>query len=1138
MKRFFAWMLTLAMLASLVPAALAEPAVEAQTGAAALPGVGDVVCGFEVTQLRDYPLMNAVIVCFEHRKTGAKLYYFANDDTNRIFDLTFFTDAVDNTGLPHVFEHVTTAGSEKYPSAALWFNLEFQTYNTFWNATTYKDMTSYPCASLSEAQLLKYADYFTDSCFNPTLMYSDETFRTEGWRYRLDDADAPLTIEGTVYSEMLGAWTLTRVAELNALRAAFPGSIVGNDSGGDPDAIPDLTWETVKAYHDSYYHPSNCAAYLYGQFEDYAAFLELLDGYFSVYDRREFTHDDPGYTPITAPVVQSLPFPTEAGSDTVHASTVFYSFVCPGLKGDPAQDVLMNTLTDLLTDGASDLQQSLHDALPYGTFGCYIERQGPEDAVVFTAMNVDPEDAEVFKATVDAALRDVAENGFPQEQVDGVMNLLKISALLTREEGDPVWGLILPTAWNYAQNGHPLDYQDYQDALFCMDDWNRQGLYAKAVSDWLVDSQTTALVTTYPEPGGKEAKEAALAEKLAEIKAGMSEAEIAQIVAASNAAPEAEDTSELVARLQAVTVESLPEEWKRYDVTDETDDQGVRHIDAVAGMEGIGCVNLFLDAAGLAQEDIHWFSLYTDLVFKLDTAAHTKAELAKRVSRYFYGGGIGFSILREGEHGWHPYLSLSWIGQDDDLDEGYDLMREIAFDTKVDDPEKLMEQVQALKSGMKSSISSDPAGVLLRRALAVTDESLRYKTYAMDLDYYDFLVQTEQQLADDPDGVVAKLKGIQEYFNNRTNAIAMFSGNAASIALNRELSDAFLASLDAREIGGVQYDLPVPERHEALVIESGAQYNLLVADYDTLGLEGYTGDMVAATNVIDDTFLYPLLRDQYGVYTPMTRMTEYEGLYVYAYRDPNIAETFRVLEALPEMVADMTIDQETLDGYILSAYTGFAKPLGELSGALKAASSVLQGLPQDMALTRMRQLKTLTPESLKGYADVYARLSENGLRRTAGGAAAIEANADLFDAIYNPFGAVDNTQVALTDAPEDSEHYRAVRFAFEQGFMAPLEADVFGVDAPATQGDLLAALNVLIGGERDADAALSAFVAYGLAAADTDLSAPIAPADVREMMSGLAGAQIEPLCETAAPDAVTRGELAEALMAFAGDAEE
>ena len=149
MKRMLALLLSLCVLLAAMPAALAEEAADA------LPRVGDVVSGFEAVDAREFPLIGAQIVLFEHQKTGAKLMYIANDDTNRVFDLTFLTDAIDKTGLPHVFEHSTLDGSEKYPSKALFFNLIYQTYNTYMNAFTMDRMTSYPIASLSEAQLLK-----------------------------------------------------------------------------------------------------------------------------------------------------------------------------------------------------------------------------------------------------------------------------------------------------------------------------------------------------------------------------------------------------------------------------------------------------------------------------------------------------------------------------------------------------------------------------------------------------------------------------------------------------------------------------------------------------------------------------------------------------------------------------------------------------------------------------------------------------------------------------------------------------------------------------------------------------------------------------------------------------------------------
>ena len=1125
MKRFLSLLLVLCLLAApaLTPAALAEDE------AAQLPAVGDVVCGFEAVQTRDYAMLDAVVVRFVHQKTGAELYYIANDDTNRAFNLAFFTEAIDNTGLPHVFEHATIQGSKNYPGEQMFFNLNYQTYNTFLNAFTGQKYTSYPIASLSEAQLLKLAEFYTDACFYPAIMENEHIYRTEAWRYRMETPEDDLTLEGTVYSEMLGAMDLSYMANINYLRAAFPGSMAGNVSGGDPDDIPDMTWQALKDYHDLYYHPSNSVAYLYGQFEDYTAFLALLDGYYSQFERRETDHSDAGYTPITAPVVETLPFPVEQGSGTEHASRVYYAFLCPGLKDDLQQELVMDTMTDLFANDGSALQQRLQEAIPYGSFAAYIELGAPEDAIVFYAANVDPEDAEVFKAIVDEALAEVAENGFAQELVDSVAASLEISARLTRESNDPVENVIVPMLSRYASTGNPWDQQDYMDALSGINDWNAQSLYAKAVSDWLLDNSLTVLSTTYPEPGAKEAKDAALAAQLAVLKAGMSEEEIAAIVEATNAGAPADDPSAAsVARLKAVTVASLPEELPEYEVRDETDARGIRHIDAPAAVDGISEADIFLDAAGLAQEDVHWFQLYTDLIGDLDTAEHTKAELANLWSRYLYNGSIGLSLPQEGEDGYHPYLRMSWIALDDDLAAGYELMHELLFDTKTDDAAKLLDQVQALKADMKTSITASPATLLLRRGLAPTKPLFAYNSYATGLEYYEFLCVVEELLQDDPAAVTTKLESIKAYFNNRTNALTMCIGNEQSIALNRELADAFLDSLDAREITPAAYDFPLPAKHEALVIDSGVQHNLLVGDLAAAGLESFDGGLSAVASLVSDNLLIPLLRDQYGVYTPMNGIYE-DYTYIYAYRDPNIAETYKLLAQLPELVEDLDLDQDTLDGYIMNAYSSYAMPMGALSGPSNAALDVLQGKDPARTLDYMRQLKALTPEAVRECAALYGSLFENGAWMTGGAASKISQNAELYDAVYNPFGAVDKTQAELSDAKEGDAHYEAVRFAFEQGLMLPLTDEAFGTEEPASLGDLLAAAYVLAGGSCDAEEALAVFADYGLVPANADLAAPIAPEDVWGIFSALTGSEIPALVETAAPDAVTRGELAEAL---------
>ena len=172
-----------------------EDKIPEDLAAGELPTVGDVICGFEVKEIREEPIFGASVVYFVHRKTGAGAMYIANDDMNRYFALTFGTQPIDDTGLPHVFEHASLSGSERYPSADLFMNLSYQSYNTLMNAYTMDRMTMFPLGSMSEDQLLALADYYIDSCYHPMIMKDESIYRTEAWRYNLTDADAKLTIE-------------------------------------------------------------------------------------------------------------------------------------------------------------------------------------------------------------------------------------------------------------------------------------------------------------------------------------------------------------------------------------------------------------------------------------------------------------------------------------------------------------------------------------------------------------------------------------------------------------------------------------------------------------------------------------------------------------------------------------------------------------------------------------------------------------------------------------------------------------------------------------------------------------------------------------------------------------------------------
>ena len=263
-----------------------------------IPEVGTEINGFVVTDVTYWEQYATDVVKLEHQKSGSVLYWLANDNIDRSYRMSFRTPINDNTGMPHVFEHATLGGNEKYPGANTFFELMNKTSYTFLNAQTGQFYTMYPMASTSEEQLLKYVDYYMNGLKDPLAIENKYAMMREAYRYELDDPEGEISLQGVVYSEMLGALTQSRWANINYNRMIWPGSYVTTVSGGDPLYIPDLTIEALREFHETYYHPSNATMYLTGDL-DLPRFLDLLDSeYLSKFDKKEIVIEDSNYQPF------------------------------------------------------------------------------------------------------------------------------------------------------------------------------------------------------------------------------------------------------------------------------------------------------------------------------------------------------------------------------------------------------------------------------------------------------------------------------------------------------------------------------------------------------------------------------------------------------------------------------------------------------------------------------------------------------------------------------------------------------------------------------------------------------------------------------------------------------------------------
>ena len=255
---------------------------------------------YELIEKRSIAELASTGYYLKHKKTGARVCLLSNEDKNKVFYIGFRTPAPDDTGVPHIMEHSVLCGSREFPVKDPFVELAKGSLNTFLNAMTYPDKTVYPVASCNDKDFQNLIHVYMDAVFYPNIYEKEEIFRQEGWHYEMDSEDGELTLNGVVYNEMKGAFSSPEsVLERVILSSLYPDTTYANESGGDPEAIPELSYSEFLDFHSRYYHPSNSYIFLYGDC-DMAEKLGWLDeNYLSHFDRLEIDSEVRTQAPFT-----------------------------------------------------------------------------------------------------------------------------------------------------------------------------------------------------------------------------------------------------------------------------------------------------------------------------------------------------------------------------------------------------------------------------------------------------------------------------------------------------------------------------------------------------------------------------------------------------------------------------------------------------------------------------------------------------------------------------------------------------------------------------------------------------------------------------------------------------------------------
>ena len=998
-KKWIAWLLAMLLALGCLAGACAEE--EDASGTLALQP-GDALYGFTLTEAYESRILSSTIYTFTHDVSGATLVYVKNDDPEVAFSIGYRTPYVDETDTNHVFEHAILSGSGKYPSKNLFMDLVSRAYQTYVNAHTAMTVTWYPVASLSEEQLYKLADAYMSCMTAPMILEDENIFKREAVRFELNDPEGDIAINGTVFAEDSGFLTdASRVCGDNLLDALYPGETASNSIGRAEWHYDDLTYEHTVETYERCYHFDNSLIFLYGDL-NLDRFLDFLDGEYLSRYLAQGTDLSAWKDGPTAPgfVDVRLPIPAYEGDTVENNSIIYYA-----IDLDGATDVQLeqySIFASLLRQLGSPLYNLRMERGIENSVSVSVKSDSPKPALVFSMSYADPGQKDELKALAEDALAQVAAEGFDPAMLEMVMKAEERSSKMTRNATHVGVNIVRSFLLQWARSGDPNIYRVYEQAMNALYADTQQQTVRQMALD-LLTPRRSALVTNVPTPGLAEEHDQALADYLADMKANMTDEEIAAMVE-ETAAFNAWNAEEQHNNDFLISPADLPDltapQWTKADV------DGVTVYRGETELSGVGQYAVFFDLSGMSREELEYLMLTSNYRLEMNTAGHSAEELYRLYGEYVSGGGMSllYPNAEAGENH-RPMLCITWASLTEDFDTSLDLILELYTQTDYSDLDKLtyLTNLYAESWDLSRKDAKDIASSYAHSGAGLLADTYRFNIDVDGQDSYTLMADAVRRLREEEGfagELAARLENAVSKAFTRENLIFMsVAGEAENDAIVAHAVER-LNALPEKTGADAEYALPDIPKNLAICVESSINNSCQVADY--LDDAGFEGRYLPFWYALSDLYTVPTFRFRLGVYTASSY---YEGnagcLTTRLVSDPNVRASVEALDRIPQALGDMALTEEGLNGYILKAYSAATSPQGMLDEAMSAMQLDIYGADAERILEIKRGIRDATLSDQAAAAEHIAAALEDASFCMAGNEDLIRADADCFDEVVS-----------------------------------------------------------------------------------------------------------------------------------------
>ena len=965
------------------------------------------VTAYEVLEKREIKELRSTAYLCRHKKTDAKVILMENDDENKVFYIGFRTTPRESTGVAHILEHSVLCGSKNFPVKDPFIELAKGSLNTFLNAMTYPDKTVYPVASCNDKDFQNLMHVYLDAVFYPNIYKHDMTFRQEGWHYEMEDPDSDLTINGVVYNEMKGAFSSPDdVLEREILNSLFPDNAYSEESGGDPDHIPELTYEHYLDMHRTYYHPSNSYIYLYGNMDMAEKLMFIDEHYLSAFEKLEMDTDIEKQVAFESPREVRKQYSVSEGEELEGNTYLSYNIAMES-NLNPEHYLAFQILDYVLCSApGAKVKQALLDAgIGKDVYGFY-DNGVKQPYFSLVSKNADEDKKDEFISIIENKLQQLITEGLDKRSLTAALNYYEFKY----REGDYgsyppglMYGLQILDSWIYDEN-LPFIHVEAEDTFKSLREKIETDYYENLIRDYLLNNNHKTILIVEPVENLAEEKEKALHEKLQAYKATLTKEEKEKIVAETAALlkfQETEDTPEDLECIPVLKKEDIKKEAAKL-FNEEKKIGNALSLYHDVFTNGISYFRLMFSASQLPTEYLTYLGLFKNVLGLIDTKQYSYSQLFDEIHIETGGMVPVVNLYTDSTDLSKCNVYFEWKVKtlESKLQEAYDLSKEVLLHSVFEDEKRLYEIIAELKSRMQSDMTSSGHQVAMGRAASYFSKPAAISNEMNGIPLYRLVCDIEKNFEEKKGELKEKLQDICKYLFRPENLMFDFTGSREAYEKFSDIMSDFASRLYTGQITGNGFVVVPEKKNEAFMTAGQVQYVAKAGNFLKKALP-YTGALRMLKVIMGYDYLWNQVRVKGGAYGCMSGFSKNGDSYFVSYRDPNLVKTLDVYSKAVDYLKNFTGDERTMTQYLIGAISDLDTPLTPQSKGLRSLSAYMTKQTEEDFQRERDELLSANEESIRGLAKYVESFLEDDCICVVGAAAKVKECKELFGSVEN-----------------------------------------------------------------------------------------------------------------------------------------